>query len=117
MSVSFIIALADVDMSQTAQSHTNLLPEWALGDFVRPSGVNPVIAPNPESRFYCPMRQELIGWEERPEQGLYDSNRIINPYTPIRRITNPAIEPILRQWLHAITTTSVIVSCEQSGNR
>jgi predicted GH43/DUF377 family glycosyl hydrolase len=64
MSVSFIIALADVGMSQTAQSHTNLLPEWALGDFIRPSGVNPVIAPNPESRFYCPMRQELVGWEE-----------------------------------------------------
>ncbi|MDR3267970.1 MAG: hypothetical protein LBT83_02740 [Tannerella sp.] len=30
-------------------------------------------------------------------------NRIINPYTPIRRITNPAIETILKQWLHAIT--------------
>jgi hypothetical protein len=30
------------------------------------------------------------------------SDRIINPYTPIRRITNPAIEPILRQYSHAI---------------
>jgi hypothetical protein len=41
------------------------------------------------------------------------SNRIINPYTPIRRIINPAIEPILRcglHWLHAITSAFVIVS-------
>ncbi|MDR3309318.1 MAG: glycoside hydrolase family 130 protein [Tannerella sp.] len=64
MSVSFFIAIADVSTSQTVQSQTNPLPEWALGGFVRPSDVNPVIAPNPANRFYCPMRQEFVGWEE-----------------------------------------------------
>lgn len=42
----------------------NNLPAWALGGFVRPEGVNPVITPLPENRFDCPMQKEPIGWEE-----------------------------------------------------
>lgn len=37
---------------------------WAVGPFVRPAGANPVIAPQPASSFYCPMRQEQVKWEE-----------------------------------------------------
>ena len=40
------------------------LPEWAFGPFVRPNGVNPVISPNKESVFDCPMRKRPIKWEE-----------------------------------------------------
>lgn len=43
---------------------TNKLPEWALGGFVRPDGVNPVITPNPNSKFDCPMQKAPVGWEE-----------------------------------------------------
>ena len=43
---------------------TNILPSWALGGFVRPEGVNPVIIPNSDTKFYCPMRKEVIKWEE-----------------------------------------------------
>jgi predicted GH43/DUF377 family glycosyl hydrolase len=42
----------------------NLLPEWALGGFERPSGANPVIGPLPDTKFYCPMRKEDVNWEE-----------------------------------------------------
>ncbi|MDR1779900.1 MAG: glycoside hydrolase family 130 protein, partial [Tannerella sp.] len=42
----------------------NPLPDWALGGFVRPEGVNPIITPDPASRFLCPMRNESVGWEE-----------------------------------------------------
>ncbi|MDR2026118.1 MAG: glycoside hydrolase family 130 protein [Prevotellaceae bacterium] len=42
----------------------NILPDWALGGFVRPEGANPALTPNAESRFYCPMRKEQVGWEE-----------------------------------------------------
>lgn len=45
-------------------NNTNNLPVWALGDFVRPEGMNPVITPNPESKFDCPMRKAPVGWEE-----------------------------------------------------
>lgn len=40
------------------------LPSWALGEFVRPEGINPIITPNVESHFDCPMRKASVGWEE-----------------------------------------------------
>lgn len=42
----------------------NILPEWALGGFVRPQGKNPIIIPDPHSTFYCPMTQQQVDWEE-----------------------------------------------------
>ena len=42
----------------------NNLPAWTLGGFVRPAGVNPIIKPNKDSVFYCPMRKAEVRWEE-----------------------------------------------------
>ena len=39
------------------------LPEWALGPFVRPAGVNPVISPDAKSMFFDPMSKQKIAWE------------------------------------------------------
>jgi len=39
------------------------LPSWALGEFVRPID-SPIIVPNSESKFYCPMRKQIVKWEE-----------------------------------------------------
>ncbi len=39
------------------------LPSWAIGPFDRPLDAQPVIQPNPNSVFYCPMRQRYINWE------------------------------------------------------
>jgi len=44
-------------------SNQNDLPDWALGPFIRPSEGNPVIRPNPESTFECPMRNTPVHWE------------------------------------------------------
>ncbi|MDR2361123.1 MAG: glycoside hydrolase family 130 protein [Prevotellaceae bacterium] len=60
--VSCFLLLIATGACTTAQ--VQALPEWALGEFIRPEGVNPVITPNPQNRFYCPMRQDSIGWEE-----------------------------------------------------
>jgi predicted GH43/DUF377 family glycosyl hydrolase len=40
------------------------LPSWAIGPFSRPAEAQPVIRPNPDSSFYCPMRQRTINWEK-----------------------------------------------------
>lgn len=40
----------------------NTLPDWALGGFVRPEGVNPLIEPK-ESLFNCPMKGVELKWE------------------------------------------------------
>ena len=42
----------------------NVLPDWALGGFVRPEKANPIITPNPSNQFDCPMQDKKIGWGE-----------------------------------------------------
>lgn len=44
--------------------NSNNLPDWAFGGFVRPDGVNPLIEPDPATKFFCPMQKDSIGWEE-----------------------------------------------------
>ena len=39
-------------------------PTFPLGEFVRPEGVNPVLSPDSNSMFFCPMNQMEVGWEE-----------------------------------------------------
>lgn len=41
----------------------NELPDWAIGPFIRPEGINPIISPNPNSKFFCPMRNDSVAWE------------------------------------------------------
>ena len=55
---------AETNQVTASSTKSNVLPEWALGGFVRPEGVNPIIQPRPESKFNCPMRKEPVGWEE-----------------------------------------------------
>ncbi|HTS64371.1 MAG TPA: glycoside hydrolase family 130 protein [Candidatus Acidoferrales bacterium] len=39
------------------------LPDWAIGPFSRPTDAQPVIRPNPDSIFACPMRGAQVRWE------------------------------------------------------
>jgi beta-1,2-mannosidase len=39
------------------------VPSWGLGPFIRPAGVNPIIAPDTNSIFDCPMRAKPVRWE------------------------------------------------------
>ncbi|MDR2463249.1 MAG: autotransporter-associated beta strand repeat-containing protein, partial [Verrucomicrobiales bacterium] len=41
------------------------LEDWELGPFVRPANARPVIKPNPDSMFNCPVRGEPVAWESR----------------------------------------------------
>ena len=56
-----LISLATLPLFGYSQ---NVLPDWALGGFVRPEKVNPIITPNPSNQFDCPMQDKKIGWEE-----------------------------------------------------
>lgn len=58
------VACTSKQQERTENTENNPLPEWALGGFVRPAGMNPVITPLPESSFQCPMRQTAVKWEE-----------------------------------------------------
>ena len=59
----FTILLSYISFSGIIYGQTEQLPDWAIGGFIRPKGVNPIISPNPASKFYCPMKQDSVGWE------------------------------------------------------
>ncbi len=50
--------------SAQSEQTRNVLPDWALGGFVRPQGIGPVIKPDSTSTFFCPMNQTRVKWEE-----------------------------------------------------
>lgn len=37
--------------------------KWALGPFDRPEEGNPIITPNDQTTFHCPMRDSVLHWE------------------------------------------------------
>lgn len=71
---SWVITLLFYAVVAAAQPK-NVLPVWALGGFVRPQGINPIISPNPSSEFYDPMYKKLIHWE---------ANDTFNPAATVR---------------------------------
>ena len=48
---TFAVALASLAIPTASGAE---LPDWALGEFVRPEGVNPLIEPTGDT-FHCPM--------------------------------------------------------------
>ncbi len=50
--------------NQNCDSPYQAFPYWAIGPFNRPVDAQPVIRPNADSVFYCPMRQRDINWEK-----------------------------------------------------
>jgi predicted GH43/DUF377 family glycosyl hydrolase len=60
-----VILISCGSNKQTEQpgDKNNTLPDWALGEFVRPTAGNPVISPDSTTRFDCPMYQAKIAWE------------------------------------------------------
>ena len=56
--VAYVTAMGSIATSQVVP-----LPDWAIGPFLRPPNVNPVIKPDPGAEFFCPMRQTTVHWE------------------------------------------------------
>jgi predicted GH43/DUF377 family glycosyl hydrolase/lysophospholipase L1-like esterase len=46
-----------------AAAHAQTLPDWAIGPFARPAAGNPVIEPNPQSKFDDPILHASAQWE------------------------------------------------------
>ena len=64
--VLFLIFAATniLTVAQNPKQLNNNLPKWAMGDFVRPKGKNPIISPDSTSIFMCPLFQKTMKWEE-----------------------------------------------------
>lgn len=51
------------------------LPNWAMGPFIRPENLNPVLSPDSNTTFDCPMIDKKIKWE---------SNDVFNPAATVK---------------------------------
>lgn len=58
------VLLPSCSVAEREGKQPNETKKWAWLNFQRPEGVNPIISPDTLSRFYCPMQQKPMGWEE-----------------------------------------------------
>jgi len=71
VAVSLLSIIAFCGFAQTVIT----LPSWGFGPFIRPAGVNPVIAPLPASMFKDPMTSKKVAWE---------ASDVFNPAAAVR---------------------------------
>lgn len=63
--LAFILLLGSCNgKKQTKDEKPGNLPEWALGEFIRPNIDHPVISPDTTTIFNCPMQKGVVKWEE-----------------------------------------------------
>lgn len=56
------LALTALAHAQSAETSAMALPDWAIGPFTQHP--DPVIKPNPDSVFHCPIQDKDIHWEK-----------------------------------------------------
>ena len=60
MLTSVSCGLSDSNKGKTSLSSPD---SWALTGFQRVEGLGPIVTPDPEQQFYCPVRKETVCWE------------------------------------------------------
>ena len=60
MLTSVSCGLSDSNKGKTYLSSPD---SWALTGFQRVEGLGPIVMPDPEQQFYCPVRKETVCWE------------------------------------------------------
>ena len=56
------LALTILAHAEPADTNAKALPDWAIGPFTQ--APEPVIKPNPDSVFHCPIQDKEINWEK-----------------------------------------------------
>jgi hypothetical protein len=54
---------ASLSLTAGAASSEFAQPDWAVGPFTRPADAQPIIKPDTNSIFNCPMRKAPVHWE------------------------------------------------------
>jgi len=60
--ILYVVAMIISLSSCNNEAKNGDLPAWAIGPFVRPEGINPIIEPQ-GTTFYCPLTGDTIPWE------------------------------------------------------
>ncbi len=73
-----LLALALLSCAPKESEPENLVEDtvdWQLTGFSKVDSLNPILKPSPDARFYCPLRQDSVRWEER---------NVLNPSAVVR---------------------------------
>lgn len=65
LTITVLLLLYGGTGSVTTIPEEQAYKSWSLGPFVKQDLVNPIMGPNPDSKFACPVRQETVRWEEK----------------------------------------------------
>ncbi|MEP6594363.1 MAG: glycoside hydrolase family 130 protein [Ginsengibacter sp.] len=72
--LALTVILYTLSFTGYCQDETNL-PEWALGPFIRPQNVNPILSPDKKNLFTDPMTNKKVAWE---------ANDVFNPAATVK---------------------------------
>lgn len=60
-----INSACNINSSSLAEEGAGSDHKWMLGPFSKENELNPILRPDDESKFPCPVRRELVNWEEK----------------------------------------------------
>lgn len=63
--ISFLFMVACSDAPQTDRTPTDGEESWTLTPFVKIDHANPCLLPSAQPKFFCPVRRDTVGWEEK----------------------------------------------------
>ncbi|MBP1665125.1 MAG: Beta-xylosidase [Bacteroidetes bacterium] len=89
--LSFIFLVTIVSTSVYGVSSKKYQPVFPLGEFSRPSGINPILSFDPTSVFFRPMKNALI---RREESDAFNPGAVVKNgkvYIFYRTEDNPAV--------------------------
>jgi predicted GH43/DUF377 family glycosyl hydrolase len=61
--LSLLAAARSASIPLETTVHAEPPTDWMLGSFVRPAEINPLIKPQPDSTFDCPLLHKTVHWE------------------------------------------------------
>jgi beta-1,2-mannosidase len=59
----FSLLLASCTLSNQENAVSN--QDWQILPFIKVDSANPVLGPNADATFFCPVRKEIVRWEEK----------------------------------------------------
>lgn len=84
LSAGLLLAMASTSCEMKKKSPETaaaVSADWCLDGFGRPAGKNPVISPLASTKFYCPMREDSVAWEEsdtfNPAATIYNGEIVV----------------------------------------
>ncbi|MHC4301119.1 MAG: glycoside hydrolase family 130 protein [Planctomycetota bacterium] len=65
LAITVLLLLCGCTGSVTPIPEQLAYESWSLGPFIKQDLVNPIMGPKSDSTFMCPVRQEVVRWEEK----------------------------------------------------